>query len=984
MAGLTDFISRIFSTDQTQGLSGGAEVVTDVDPAGSFYASRLRKHRTDEDLVEAPGWLWSTVSFQGRKGGLRAHVHAERGEGVASFTDVLVVLNQSDARRAARIEGEPWTSRAACAISEKFVGYCQRERFALRFATRPLRFWFVADGGEDMLGRSFGLAPGEFITGLLPNLYAHPAPDSRPVLAVHLNLPGAWEGYREVGRLYSDQLLFTLGRHWLDTFHHPALLEPGLYRLQQLADGALVHAINPELQDRYLVRSDALEGGTSVLTIAEHSGTPVAYLVLAVVEPSVAEPMRVVDEEEVTPARAQPGPPVQAVQDRASGADSGLFRRDPQQRTIVPDAVVNRILTLHERGALLQKVHFGTFMEGYDVHIGPGGRIATQLSAPRATLQVRGNRVHLLVASEAVRVNGQPVRARDTVPLVGTVALEVDGHRLEYRDLTGVRVEGWPYLAELRRPGAGTYLDFGETFRLGRDRRCRVRLPDESHNDNIAWLPSVGSGSTIRSRTGDIPKSRFYTDSIMVASEHAELDLSGEPILRSLARHCYTFVRRDGQVLALAPSEAPNGVHALDLCPGDEVLVGNCLLQVSYPPPARSDAARPAPPAPPPAISAEQLAAAVDPSPAPSLPAPSLPGPPLPAGTPLSVSEIVRGKLGADSPSSAMRAARLRSAASLPDPNELPPLPSPSGPPASSGPTFPRAPVARPAAAPPYDPKRPPPPMLLEAFPAIALSPPPAVPVAVPVALPDALPGAPLFLETEEDDPNDPVLSVEEARWKVELSRPARLVQVGWMVSGDAIIGNHSGAQIVVPEVRAFREQAFMTLDYFFLSSRGRKGRAEVLQEGEGQLLYDGVPVTVTEELDKAELRIVRRDANLDPDFDITLRLLPDDRLPDPRARVLAVDTSTRLVAALFTLGFPLRADRRMRIGTLTGTFRFDGEALGVSEYLGSYRSRDGFKPFFVRHGDRGWQTFPEDGTRVALAPGDGLLIGNVIYRFEA
>ena len=281
---LSDIISRIFSTDQTQGLSGGAEVVIDRDPASAFYASRLRKHRTDEDLVENPTWLWATLSYNARKGGLRSHVHAERGEGVASFTDVLIVLNQADARRAAAVEGEPWTERTARAISEKFALYCQRERFELLYGTRPLRFWFVADGGQDMLGHSFGLGPGEFITGLLPNLYAGPAPRSRAVLAVHLHLPGAWDGYREVGRLYSDQILYTLGRHWLDNFHHPSLREPGLYRLQQFPDGSLVHVISPELQDRYFVRSDALDGGASVLTIAQRSGNPVAYLVLAVID----------------------------------------------------------------------------------------------------------------------------------------------------------------------------------------------------------------------------------------------------------------------------------------------------------------------------------------------------------------------------------------------------------------------------------------------------------------------------------------------------------------------------------------------------------------------------------------------------------------------------------------------------------------------------------------------------------------------------
>lgn len=282
MAPLSDFISRIFSTDRTQGLSGGAEVVIDPDPASAFYAARLRKHRTDEDLVAAPEWLWTTTSYQGRKGGLRTHIHAERGDGVASFTDVCVVMNQADWSRALAVEG--WADRAAGVLSERFVQYCAREKFELLYGTRPLRVQLLADGGPEMGGQSFNLGPGEYVTGLLPNLYVGPALRSRPVLAVHVNLPGVWEGYREVGRLYSDQILFTLGRHWLDNFSHPSLREPGLYRLQQYPDGSLVHVISPELQDRFLVRSDSVEGGASVLTIAEWNGTPVAYLVLAVVE----------------------------------------------------------------------------------------------------------------------------------------------------------------------------------------------------------------------------------------------------------------------------------------------------------------------------------------------------------------------------------------------------------------------------------------------------------------------------------------------------------------------------------------------------------------------------------------------------------------------------------------------------------------------------------------------------------------------------
>lgn len=1087
---LSDIISRIFSTDQTQGLSGGAEVVIDRDPASAFYASRLRRHRCDEDVVETPTWLWACVSYNQRKGGLRSHVAAERGDGVASFTDVLIVLNQTDARRAAAVEGEPWTERAARAISERFTNYSQKERFELLYGTRPLRFWFVADGGQDMLGHSFGLGPGEFITGLLPNLYVGPAPRSRPVLAIHLNLPGVWEGYREVGRLYSDQILYTLGRHWLDNFHHPSLREPGLYRLQQFPDGSLVHVISPELQDRYFVRSDALEGGASVLTIAERIGNPVAYLVLAVVEtPAVVEPgmtvgvplaaMLSTELDGGTPVEVSFEEDPDATTKLGGYADGSAFKRDTLQRTIIPDAIDARMLTLHERGALLQRVHFASFMEGYDVYVGPGGRIATQMPSPLATLQVRGSRVNLHVGGEGVRLDGRPASPGATLPLVGTVLLEVDGHTLEYRDLTDVQLDGWPYLGELRRPGAGTYLDFGGAFKVGRDWRCQVRLPDEPHNENIAWLPSVGTGTTIRSRTGDIPKSRFYTDSIMVASEHAELDLTGEPVLRSLARHCYTFVRRDGALLPLSPREgAGGGALELALRPNDEVLVGNCLFQVSYPPPAGQATQTVPPPAPTMSRpSAQELAALVDgdgtaplgssvPLPAPILPlprfntldvaaaaglgeagpAPRPPGAPPPGfrdvsgfGAPTSAApppEPAPARAGAlpsppyiaPLPPPPTRA--LKSAASLPGIDEAPPPPLASRPlgdastGASPGPTrlgmagaaaplpaadalvgepvgrdafarladvgpAPHGAAASPPGAAPFAASAAPPredvptPLAAPASPTPPVDPTPPPP---PMLLDEPSPEGelPLFAEVGGPDPVESVVSVEEARWKVELARPARLVQVGWMVSGEVVVGNHVGAQVIVPEVRTFKEQAFLTLDYFKLSVRGRKGRIELLQQGDAEIRVSGQAHASSDDLARAELKIVRRDANLEPDFDVSLRVRRDETLPDPRAQLVAIDTSDRLVAALFTVGFPLRADRRLAVGKLVATFRWDGARLQIDDYLGAYRIDGGFLPLFSRHGDRPWQTLPEDGARVELAAGDGLLVGNAVYRLVA
>lgn len=1007
MAPLTDFISRIFSTERTQGLSGGAEVVVDQDPAGAFYVSRLRKHRTDEDLVQNPEYLWATPSYGGRKGGLRAHVHAERGEGVASFTDALVLVNQADWERTLFSAADPWKDRTERALIERFQQYCERERFELLYGTRPLRVWLIPDGGVEMLNQSFNLGPGEFVTGLLPNLYAGPSPRSRAVIAVHLNLPDQWEGYREVGRLYSDQILFTIGRHWLDNFRHPALREPGLYRLQQYPDGSLVHVISPELQDRYLVRSDTVDGGASVLTIAEWNGNPVAYLVLAVLDsatPEVASlaPAPPPSEPEVRAPGARPSPPA-ATPPATDQQTRGLLAK-----TIVPGALETRILTLQERGALLQKVHFGSFMDGYDVYLGAGGRVATQMPEPKATIQVRGNRVSMIVQDPTLKVDGRAPGLGKTVLLTGEMVIEVDQNRLLYRDLAGVKADGWPYLGELRRPGAGVYLEFGGAHRIGRDRRCKVRLPDEPHNDNIAWLPSVGGGTTIRSRNGDIPKSRFYTDSIMVASEHAEIDVTQEPVARSLARHCFSYVRRGDRVLSLAPREGAGGAFEVPLENNDEVLVGNCLFQVSFPPPEGLEGPRSGPPQSdiPRPFRPDELAGEVDPQ--------------RPGASPF-LPPVVEAPPTAQVDRPAPARPRKVGLETMPPPSKPPsPLDAPSVKDIGSGrppppmmvgtmsyyaepprmltqdgveggmepvPVFPPPPPSRPEPAPRA---------AVDAGPvsgAATTEPPPqvetprraAAPLRAEAArLPEPPRPGPPRPPPSEPPTDDPVVAVDEDDWKFELSRPARLVLVGWMVSGEAVVGNHRGAAIVVPEARAFPGQPFMTLDYFRLHVRGRKARAELLQPGESRIEIDGQEADHTEALDRARLAIVRRDQNLEPDFDVVLELVDEPSLPEPRARLLRVDFSERLALGLFTLGCPLRDARVVDLGQIRATVRWDGERLAVEDYLDTYRLPAGrYVPFFVREGQKPFRTVPEDGSRLLLAPGDALLAGNALFQFK-
>ena len=144
----------------------------------------------------------------------------------------------------------------------------------------------VQDGGLEMGGHRSSLVAASSSPACCPTSTPAPSRSSRPVVPSTLNIPGAWTGYREIGRLYSDQVLFTLGSHWLENFQHPKLQLPALYRLQQFSDGSFIHVINPEAIGDVLIKEHESNGAT-VLTLQHVSGVPLAHLVLAVLDESI-------------------------------------------------------------------------------------------------------------------------------------------------------------------------------------------------------------------------------------------------------------------------------------------------------------------------------------------------------------------------------------------------------------------------------------------------------------------------------------------------------------------------------------------------------------------------------------------------------------------------------------------------------------------------------------------------------------------------
>ncbi|NOY27710.1 MAG: hypothetical protein GXP62_17745, partial [Oligoflexia bacterium] len=653
--------------------------------------------------------------------------------------------------------------------------------------------------------------------------------------------------------------------------------------------------------------------------------------------------------------------------------------------------VDKRVLTLRETGALFQKVHFARFMDGYNVYLGSNGEVGTTIRDPAASFEIRGTTISLVPHVDGIKVGDQMIARGKRTKLQGHAEITAGNTSVEFRDLREVSPDGWPYLGEIRRAGGASHMVFGGNYQLGRDRRCKVRLPDEPSNANIVWRPEMAQGGTIRSRSGDIAKSRFYTDSIMVASNHAEISLAAEPVLNSLARHCFTYVRRGQDIFALSPTKGSPGPKNMDLQPGDEILIGNCVFAVDYPPAdgprhiATFDNTAAAP-----KISPSELAAAAvgpdseadggadggadDGADGLDLPAAAGLGeqgqpPRMPALTKAGPDSF----LGVEPPEPAI------------EPTAPAPKPAPAGI-ALAGGSLPVAQPRRPA-APPADtpPDTPTDDAETSTFGSSLLS-----GGSSPLDLPDPAvrPPLPSYKTLDNEPPPNAqptdgrtVVEVDEDDWQLELTRPAAFTLKGFMVSGRVLVGNHRDAGVVIPENRSEPDQTFIARDYFELFVRGRRGTLTLLDPAEATLLTGTGQTEKTDQLQDAHLEIIRRAPDQEEDFRVKLSLTRVPGLPDPRAQFLALSDDDPMARALFTRGLPLRQDHDLTLGALKTQAHFDGDAVKLDAYLQSYRRRDGsLRPVFVQHASGPWRTLPEDGSTLTLRSGDRVLVESALF----
>lgn len=542
------WFENLLHSGTAAGLSGIPALQLSSAPDRDWFLRFLRVHYTTRSLSLWPERMWSPKAGARDGTGLRSHIESVASGGVISASQVLVVLSKAELEEAVAKHGPGWILQEERRLTGLVRSLLEERKVRVAAGLDELSVRLVKDGDRSLGSRPLNLLPGEFVTAILPNRHLG---DESQVLGVYVHVPGAWEGFRPVAAVTEKQLLYTFGNHWLDNFQHSSLPEGALYQLSRDGAARWIHSIHPDHRRNYTLKRTPQEGAMDVVSLVRRDGRGL------------------IDVQLVPLGRTLDG------LNRASTVVSEIS--DPS-----PDGLVS----LRETGLLLQRVHFPQVMRGYDVYITQDGSMTTSASSPLAVIEVRGEQAALSSRSDQVKLNESLLPPNSSRTLHGQCEIWVGDHRLLYRDLSGVDAAGWPYVGEIRRTGWKSHLPVGGRYIIGRSMSAWVRLPDVADSRNVRWADETSSAS-VDSRTGTFARKDFYTDSIMVASEHAAVDLREGAVVENQARHCSVFVRRDNSVIALLPKKKA-GRHRVELQVGDELLVGNCAFAVGGELPAPS------------------------------------------------------------------------------------------------------------------------------------------------------------------------------------------------------------------------------------------------------------------------------------------------------------------------------------------------------------------------------------------------------------
>lgn len=470
-------------------------------PDRLFFNNLIMKHRCENKPVVDLLWSPNTT------GGIRGHLisHIERGE--LQPCNITIVYNTYDLPDSIA----EWRKETKTQINKKIITFIEGRGIKTPFSPEVT---ILIDGTDTP---SQKLQTNEFLTIITPHII-HKT-QSKPIFHVYFT-----ENNKKqlLGYYFEGQQSLTIGNHWLDTYTVPSLPTVLFYHLKRTSDG-FEHIQNSKLQ----MLKKEIDQSTNIVFF-DASGTEKFSISLTPYQPPTPSPH---------PEVKTFHPPESKVEQKPKSKQFHIVMR----------------------GLLLQKIHFSKFIEGYYVYIEKTGELSFYSNNPVGQFWVSNHKIEFTANRINFKINGEPIQPKETILL--TEETKIEYHRLlfQFYDHRQKDIENWPYLAEISYRGRKIPLKSGNLHLIGRQPNCSVNLPSSKKNDNIKWLPQFEELPSIPTRNGMVPKSSFSSDTILVASQHAKIDLRANfQSIQNISKNCFVFLYTNNSYKQLHPKSQPH------------------------------------------------------------------------------------------------------------------------------------------------------------------------------------------------------------------------------------------------------------------------------------------------------------------------------------------------------------------------------------------------------------------------------------------
>ncbi|MEC7987428.1 MAG: hypothetical protein VX278_19825 [Myxococcota bacterium] len=493
----------------------------------SYFGNKIRIYKANGSILKDPTLLWDGGQGIGLK-----YFLSDFKDGTMPSTEIMIFISKETA--AALPDLNPWYKQCLQTIGTPYLEWITSQKIRPYFSGKNVGISFWPDEKYNL---KLGLEAQEFALGFLDNRHRK-GKDSKPLVTIDAHISSQSDDFQSLGALHNDQIAWTLGNHPLDSFKTPAVPFPAALIIQQNARGEVNYSVNPNVPGLSL-REANKENQYALF----YGQKPLVTLLLKTLE----------------------------------------FNRLTIHKSLQVDAATQTIqlnvndFHLQPCGHLFQKVHFSQWMKGYRTYLHRGYHFSSRKEKAIGVFRVEGTDIFFESFRPPCFVNGKILSSQKELLLEAGMEINCSGLRLTFHKHGLINNRNWPYIGAVHFSNKPKILDYGFKYTFGRSANCDIPLANEATADNIDWLPAFANTAQLPQKNGSIPKTSFSTDAVMVALEHALLNLKSDPSLMSLSNRCPSFVRRKKKIFPLNKAGLKHPLLAMD-----ELLIGNDIYELQF------------------------------------------------------------------------------------------------------------------------------------------------------------------------------------------------------------------------------------------------------------------------------------------------------------------------------------------------------------------------------------------------------------------